>query len=111
MDESKLKTPNIDSAPSAPDDDIDEYQCARRRMSFREEFWFYCVRTGFLLVSALLSFAVIVVYMWHLVGPPDYRWLSQDDLIKIKDLVIAIVVGLLMSSITTYFFKRNGNGR
>lgn len=80
-------------------------------MPFKEEYWFYCVRVGFLILSAFLSLAVVAVYMWHVIGPESLRWLCESDLTRLKDLAITIIVGLLMSTTTTYFFKRNGNGR
>lgn len=89
--------------------DPDEYGKKRRSMHFKEEVWFYWVRVGFLIVSALGCLAVVFVYMWHLIGPNSYRWLCDSDLTKLKELALTIIVGLLMSVTTTYFFKKNGN--
>lgn len=111
MGDMRLTPPDISDAGSASDADVDEFQCARNKMSFKEEFWFYCVRVGFLLLSSFLSLAVVIVYMWHVIGPESLRWLCDSDLSRLKDLAITIIVGLLMSTTTTYFFKRNGNGK
>lgn len=88
-------------------DDPDEYAPKRRFMLWREEVWLYWVRVGFLLVSALGSFSVISIYMWHLTAPQTWRWLCDADISKLKDLAITIIVGLIMSATTTYFFKKN----
>lgn len=109
---SKLTPPDIDENKEADASaDPDTYQCARDKMSFKEEVWFYCVRVAFLVISAVLTFSVVAVYMWHVVGPEKWRWLCDSDLTRLKDLAITIIVGLLMSTTTTYFFKRNGNGK
>ena len=89
--------------------DPDEYGTKRRSMHFKEEVWFYWVRVGFLIVSAFGSFSVVLVYMWHLIGPSSCRWLCENELTKLKELALTIIVGLLMSVTTTYFFKKNGN--
>lgn len=111
MSDTSLNTPDINDCGNPPDSDPDEYSVERKKMSFKEERWFYFVRVGFLVVSSVLTFFVVVIYMWHLLGPSSYRWLCSDDLVKLKDLAITIIVGLLMSTTTTYFFKRNGNGK
>lgn len=86
--------------------DLDEYAPKRREMDFREAKWFYRVRVGFLLTVSIACVGVALCYLWHLVAPDDWRWLSEKNVGAIKDLALSIIVGLTMTLLTTYFFKR-----
>lgn len=101
---------NCDEVENTPDnatpEDPDEYGRKRRKMHFQEDVWLYWVRIGFLIATSLGTFGVISVYMWHLVAPANWRWLCEPDIMKLKDLAITIIVGLVMSITTSYFFKK-----
>lgn len=89
--------------------DVDELAVKREFMTFREEVWFYWVRVIILVAAAFGTIGVVGVYMWHIVGPASCRWLCDTDLTKLKDLAITVVVGMLMSVATTYFFRKNNH--
>lgn len=92
---------------AASTDDIDKpYGKERAKLSYHEDRWFFWVRVIFLLVASLGTLSVVLVYLWHLAGPLSARWLPDADIIKLKDLAITIIVGLVMSVTTTYFFKK-----
>lgn len=95
------------STESACDEDIERpFTRERQRMSFREDVWFYWVRVGFLLFASLATLGVVSIYMLHLVIPVEWRWLCDSDMTRLKDLSLTIIVGLLMSVTTTYFFRK-----
>jgi hypothetical protein len=76
----------------------------RDEMSFSEEKWFFKVRVSFLVLASACS--AISVFLFNILMPERWRWLSEGDLAKIKGLAITIIVGLIMSGATTYFFRR-----
>jgi hypothetical protein len=41
----------------------------------REEQWFYRIRIGFLLLSAILSSLTVLVFLWHMLAPDNWRWI------------------------------------
>lgn len=60
------------------------------------------VSMGAIAILALLGFVLIVCYVLNLILPESHRWLSPDDLSTIKDVVISIIGGLLMSLAMKY---------
>ncbi len=72
-----------------------------------EEKWLYWVRLFFLILAVLITSSVVLIYLWHLCAPECLRWLKVADLTKIKDLATTIIVGLVLSISTTFFFKKN----
>ena len=83
-----------------------EFEHGRRKMSYQEDVCLYWVRVAFLVLGSLLTFGVIFVFISHLIMPISWRWLDDSELVKLKDIAVTIIVGLLMSAITAYFFKR-----
>jgi hypothetical protein len=71
-----------------------------------EAIWLYRTRIFFLALASFCSAATIVAYLWHLLVPAKWRWLASNDLARIEGLAITIIVGLVMSGATTYFFKK-----
>ena len=82
------------------------YEKARAKLDFQETLWFYRVRISFLLSASVATFGVVLIYVLNLVLPEHWRWLNEQDMSLLKDLSISIVVGLLMSATTAYFFRR-----
>jgi hypothetical protein len=72
----------------------------------KEKVWLYRVRMSILGTTAVFTVVIVLVFLWNLIAPTSLRWLSIDDWERIKELSIAIIVGLLMSISTTYFFKK-----
>lgn len=78
----------------------------RQAMSYHEDRWFYWVRVGFLLLASVVSAAIVIIYLWHLVMPQNLRWLCDNDFSRLKDLALTIIVGIILSLTTTYFFNK-----
>ena len=95
----QIKPPDIDETDAKSSDrDIDEFSAKRKVLSYKEERWFYNVRIGFLIFTSAASLIVVGIYMWHLVAPCSWCWLSDAGLVRLKDLALTIIVGAVSSS-------------
>ena len=106
MAKRKIRTPIEPQSDENIDKQDVPFHVERQKMSYQEDQWFFWVRVGFLVFSSFLTVAVVTIFLWHLVAPSPARWLPEADLAKIKDVALAIIVGLVMSGATTYFFKK-----
>ena len=61
--------------------------------------WVTLVLIAFLCICAL---ALVGTYVANLVLPAGCRWLSPGDMSAIKDIVVSIVAGLVMSLAIKY---------
>ena len=106
----KIKVPSdlLPEDPSAPGgDEIDkELDGNRKRMAFSEERWLYRVKITFIFCFSVMGMLAVAIFLFHLVAPESWRWLTENELSKIKELTLSIIVGLIMSSSTVYFFRR-----
>ena len=100
MNTPRTKIPDhlIREQKDARDENIDE------KPWDNEARWLYNIRIFFLLFGATVSSAVVAVFLWHLLVP--LRWLSPAELDKISNFALSIIVGLLISGMTTYFFSK-----
>ena len=64
--------------------------------------WVTLVLIAFLCICAL---ALVGTYVANLVLPAGCRWLSPGDMSAIKDIVVSIVAGLVMSLAIKYVIR------
>ena len=81
-------------------DDLNDKRMEKREYTVRH--WAKLITIGIL---ALLGGGIVVCYVLNLLIPMDWRWLSQNDMSSIKDLVTSIVAGLMMSLAIKFFTK------
>lgn len=81
-------------------DDLNDKRMEKREYTVRH--WVKLITIGIL---ALLGGDIVVCYVLNLLIPMDWRWLSQNDMSSIKDLVTSIVAGLMMSLAIKFFTK------
>ena len=99
--------PELSGAAERDAEDLDATLAdQRKRRDFREENWFYRVRIGFLLGGAVAALVFIAVYLLHLLLPECLRWLSEPDVSRLEKAALTIIVGIVCSLATTYFFGR-----
>ena len=53
----------------------------------------------------LCAIALLGAYVSNLVLPSDWRWLSPADMSSIKDIVVSIIAGLVMSFSVKYLAR------
>ena len=64
------------------------------------------IRYYFIVLGVLCFTAVVFVFLWNLLASANHRWLSPGEMDRISNFAISIIVGLLISAMTTYFFSR-----
>ena len=94
------------ASPEMEQDVEGELKSARAKLAFGEECWLYWIRVGLIVFMAVMTVALIAIFLWHLAMPGELRWLSAAEIENIKGLAITLIVGLFMSGVTAYFFKK-----
>lgn len=100
-DETKLKREK--ERENAIDAELNEN---RKWRDYHEETWLYWVRIIAICITAFLSFSVLSIYWWHLVGGASLRWLCLDDLNRIEKIAATIVVGIVGTLSASYFLQK-----
>ncbi|MDU5054436.1 MAG: hypothetical protein E6234_06240 [Sutterella wadsworthensis] len=90
---------NAEVSQSTKEPKDEELSTIQKRQELSLRHW---VSIGAIALLALLGFVLIVCYVLNLILPESHRWLSPDDLSTIKDVVISIIGGLLMSLAMKY---------
>lgn len=83
-----------------------ELDAKRKQRAFREEGWFYYVRIGAVCVCAVGAFAVALTFIWHLIAPEKYCWLTPDRIAHIESAASMIIVGVIGTLSASYFLKK-----
>lgn len=112
-DDLKLKSPleeKMDCAltecpPDTPSDD-DDFEKQRKRLEMKETSLKFSMRrivAGFLTSCATL---IMGTYVFHLISPYSWHWLSPCQLKDIKDVAVTVFGGLALSIGTLFFSKK-----
>lgn len=49
--------------------------------------------------------AILITYIFHLIFPNNWRWLSENNISEIKTIAVAIVSGVFSNLVSSYFFN------
>jgi hypothetical protein len=104
---SRYKTPSLSRATSQPDgEELDErgYKAQQRKLAISKAIFGSKLSRWFFGILAFITLTFLLVFFWHLLAPTCCRWLPAEEVENLKSLAISIMVGLLMSGITSYFF-------
>lgn len=88
------------SVPNETEEDVDS------RINTNEKKWQYQLRLGLSFFAVIMTVAIVGIFVFHMITPESWRWLSPEDLKNIRDLAVTIIVGLVLSVVTTNFFKK-----
>lgn len=58
---------------------------------------------GFLTLCAAL---VLIVFVWHILAPKEWRWLPDAEIASLKSLALTLFGALAMSIATLFYTKR-----
>ena len=93
--------------PDEQDKEVDRFLADERaKMDFHEDRWLYWIRVILLFFVLLMTLAVLFTFVFHIIMPQEWRWLSIDESKYIRDLAVTIIAGLIMSIVTAYYFKK-----
>lgn len=74
-----------------------------RNQTFRDHFERVALLAMY--AAALAILGVSMVWIWHMVAPPCWRWLAQEDISHLQSIA---TTGLLVGIFTNHFKKRLG---
>ena len=61
----------------------------------------FCFCTG-----AFVCCAYVVVWLWHILTPHSWRWLSVDETLNLQNVSLYILTGVVSALVSSYFFKK-----
>ena len=73
----------------------------------RERTVLHYIKLCLLFLSVLFTVAFVGAYLWHLIAPERWRWLSSTDLESLRGMAITIITGLILSQMTAYFYRKH----
>ena len=103
----RYKIPNLSRSTAQTEElepDEKAYNEQTRKLALSKAKFGNWVRSAFLGGLAVITLVFLFVFFWHLLAPVDMRWLPIEEVESLKSLAISIMVGLIMSSVTFYFF-------
>jgi len=77
-----------------------------KELEYKEQWWLYRSRIFLLVFVIFMIMIVSGTFIFHLTAPDSWRWLSVEEEKHIRDMAVTTLSGLVMSAITTYFFKK-----
>jgi hypothetical protein len=84
------------------DPDLHEAQRVAQIKDIRVRSWIKIVA---LVVFTAIGAGIVFTYVWHLVVPESWRWLTAEEVDAIKDLALSIATGVSLSLATKYTIK------
>ena len=88
------------TASNGLEDDLQDRRLNRSEKSAR-----HLIKMGLYWVLAICAVVMIASYLANMLLPAELRWLSQEDLSNLKDVVISIASGLIMSLAISHVSK------
>lgn len=67
----------------------------------KEDKHFHWVRIGFIWVFSGILLIIAIVMAWHFVAPTEYRWLSEAEIIELKNMATTGVLGVVLGKFGT----------
>lgn len=58
-----------------------------------------------LVVFTAIGAGIVFTYVWHLVVPESWRWLTAEEVDAIKDFALSIATGVSLSLATKFTIK------
>lgn len=71
------------------------------------ETWFWLVAKLVIFASILVaSLSFLGVYAWHMIAPPDSRWLTDNELEHMRSFTLSVVSGVVATVVTNHYLNR-----
>lgn len=93
---------DIQQIESGSDLDLREAEREAQIKSIRVRTW---IKIGALVIFAAIGAGIVFTYVYHLVAPTPWRWLTAAEVEAIKDLALSIATGVSLSLATKFTIK------
>lgn len=86
--------------------DIEDPDTIRKRNESKQLTILFQIKRIVICLVSVALIAVFIVYILHLILPIQLRWLSSEEIEKIRSVAVSIIVGIMSSLIPILFFDR-----
>ena len=86
--------------------DIEDPDTIRKRNESKQLTILFQIKRIVICLVSVALIAVFIVYILHLILPIQLRWLSSEEIEKIRSVAVTIIVGIMSSLIPILFFDR-----
>lgn len=86
--------------------DKEDPDTIRKRNKSEELNILFKIKRMVIYVVSIVLILIFVVYICHIIMPIKLRWLSAEEIEKIRSIAVSIIVGIMSSLISAYFFNR-----
>lgn len=86
--------------------DKEDPDTIRKRNKSEELNILFNIKRIVIYVVSIVLILIFLVYICHIIMPIKLRWLSAEDIEKIRSIAVSIIVGIMSSLISAYFFNR-----
>jgi hypothetical protein len=90
------------SAKSDPDDADEELI---KQWAQDENKAFHYVKMGIIYCVPSFGLICILIYFWHVMGYPGWRWLTATELQDMRSVSVSILSGVFSSLAVSYFYR------
>lgn len=82
-----------------------DYDNESEKQLLREQTTFHWIKITATIIFSILLIVIFAIYTLHFLIPEEKRWLSMEDLERIKSIAVAVASGVFSSITTSYFFN------
>lgn len=86
--------------------DLEDPDTIRKRNESKELTILFQIKRIVIYLVSVALIVIFLVYVLHLIMPIKFRWLSIEEIEKIRSIAVSIIVGIMSSLIPMFFFKR-----
>lgn len=86
--------------------DLEDPDTIRKRNESKELTILFQIKRIVIYLVSVELIVIFLVYVLHLIIPIKFRWLSIEEIEKIRSIAVSIIVGIMSSLIPMFFFKR-----
>ena len=73
----------------------------------KAESWYWFVVKIIIFISILVAaLSFLGVYIWHMIAPPETRWLTDPELEHMRSFTLSVVSGVIATVVTNHYLNR-----
>ena len=80
----------------------------RRQQRREESIVLHKIKRRAIQAFSIVVAVYVLIFLVNLLCPHSWRWLEQEELDSMKELVISILTGIASGMVSAYFWGRQG---